>query len=116
MKIIKKGVTRLVFLVGNYAVKIPNFTVQHSHFLQGCYANWSERQYTKMFKGMNEYNKIAPTYFCSFFGLVSIQRRVIELDRHLTEEEVKYFEHQTSDIKCANFGWLNGNLVCIDYV
>ena len=116
MNLINKGVTRLVILIGNYAIKIPNFTCQHSHFLQGCYANWSERQYTKMFRNLPEIKKVAPTYFCSWFGLVSVQARVIELNRHLTNEEREYFKHQTDDIKSANFGFLNGNLVCIDYV
>jgi hypothetical protein len=39
MKIKLNGVTRIVLLIGRYAVKIPNFTVQHHHFLHGCYAN-----------------------------------------------------------------------------
>jgi len=116
MKLVRKGVTRLVFLIGNYAIKIPNFTVQHSHFLQGCYANWSERMYTKMFKNLPEIDRVAPTYFCSWFGLISIQQRVTELTRHLSEEEIDYFKHQTTDIKSANFGYFQGRLVCVDYV
>ena len=116
MRVVTKGVTRLVLLIGNFAIKIPNFTCQHNHFLHGCYANWSERLYPKMFKNMPEIEKVAPTYFCAWFGLISIQARVVELDRHLTADEKQYFEHQTTDIKKENFGYLNGRLVCIDYV
>ena len=29
----KKGVTRLVFKIGNYVIKIPNFTYSHKNFL-----------------------------------------------------------------------------------
>lgn len=63
---IKKGVTRIVLLIGNIAIKIPNFTYCHLHFLNGCYGNWSERNYTKIFKNLPEfYNKVSPTLFCS---------------------------------------------------
>lgn len=117
MRLKLNGTTRIVFLIGNYAIKIPNHVVCHQHFLQGCYANWSERRYTKTFERLPEfYNKIAPTIFCSWFGLLSIQRRVVELDRHLTVNEVEYFKDQTTDIKMQNFGYLDKRLVCIDYV
>lgn len=114
---IKYGITRIVILVGNYAIKIPNFTYSHQHFLNGCIANWSERVYTKMYKNADcdFYSKIAPTIFCIWFGLISIQKRVILLDRSLTEAECIYFKDQTSDIKGTNFGYLNEKIVCIDY-
>lgn len=117
MPIIKtNGVTRLVIIVGNWAIKIPNFTCQHNHFLLGCYANWTERHYTKTFEGFSEFiDKVSPTVFCSYFGLVSIQRKVTVLDRDLTDDEQYYFRKQTTDIKKENFGFLNGKLVCIDY-
>jgi hypothetical protein len=111
------GCTRLVLLIGKFAVKIPNFTVCHKHFLQGCYANWSERDYCKALKCIHEmYSKVTPTIFCSWFGLMSIQKRVVPLERHLTEDECEYFKNQTTDIKMQNFGYLDGVLVCVDYV
>lgn len=116
MRMKTNGVTRIVILIGDYAIKIPNFTYCHQHFLNGGYANWLERCYTKRFKCIDEYySKISPTIFCSWFGLIAIQKRVKELNRHLTKEEVKYFKNQTADIKEQNFGYLNGKLVCIDY-
>ena len=117
IKIKLNGVTRIVFLVGNYAIKIPNFLYSHQHFLQGCYANWSERTYCKQMKGIEELSiKVTPTIFCFLFGLLSIQKRCNPLERDLTEAEVEYFKHQTTDVKKENFGILNGVVVCIDYV
>lgn len=116
MRIIRKGCTRIVFLIGNYAFKIPNFTVCHMHFLNGCQANWKERDYCLTFQSLEEFReRVVPTLFCSWFGLLSIQRRVTELERDLTEHEVIYFKEQTVDIKRQNFGWFNGKLVCVDY-
>lgn len=112
---IKIGCTRIVFILKTIVIKIPNFLYQHNHFLQGCYANWSERYFTKIFKNNILIEKVAPTLFCSYFGLISIQKKVIELNRNLTTEEINHFQEITSDIKIQNFGYLNNKLVCIDY-
>ena len=44
--IIKRGINRIVFVFGSFVVKIPRH-YSHYHFLQGCFANWAERQYCK---------------------------------------------------------------------
>lgn len=107
----------------NFVVKIPNFLVQHSHFLQGCYANWSERNFCKTFGDPaceftnNYFEYVAPSLFCSWFGLIQIQKKCTEKKEDLTEEEKeKYRPLCWGDNKKENFGWLNGKLVCLDYV
>lgn len=119
MKVKLNGITRIVILFGSYAIKIPNFTNCHDHFLKGCCANWSERGLTILSKKWKDSHhlkdKIAPTIFCSWFGLVSIQVRVEPLQFHLTEEQREDFKCLTTDIKKENFGYLNGKMVCIDY-
>lgn len=118
MKISLKGCTRIVILIGNYAIKIPNFKVSHLHFLYGCYSNYSERsQYKNIKKNKNNKfsNLIAPSIFCTWFGLIQIQKRCIELERHLTEEEKEIFKDICFDIKKENFGYYKNNLVCFDF-
>ncbi len=114
------GVTRIVFVFKTIVIKIPNFLYQHNHFLQGCYANWSERHYCKMMYRVENnkfYNLVAPSYFCSWFGLLQIQARCQELDRDLTDEEIEIFKDVCGgDIKKQNFGYYKGKLVCLDYV
>ncbi len=118
MIINRKGVTRIVFVFSKFVIKIPNFIYQHNHFLQGCYANWSERQYCKSFRNLPEfYDLVIPSHFCSWFGLIQIQARAIELDRHLTDEEWdKFKEVASNDMKKENFGYYKGRVVCLDYV
>lgn len=124
MELDRKGVTRLVFKFKKYVVKIPNFTYEHSHFLQGCYANWSERKLTKNIKGCEgciPSELLCPTLWCSWFGLIAIQPRVKPMDRDLTDEELSLYNGGnkewfiTNDIKKENFGYLNGKIVCVDY-
>ncbi len=112
---IKIGCTRIVFVFGNFVIKIPNFINHHNHFLKGCYANYYERIFTKQFKNNELINKINPTLFCMRFGLFSIQRKVEILNRNLTKKEILYFKDITNDIKKENFGYLNKKIVCIDY-
>ena len=120
MKINLKGVTRIVFIFDKFVIKIPNFTCQHSHFLQGCYANWSERKYCKMFKGVDNnlwYDLVAPSYWCSWFGLIQIQAKCEPNLKDLTHSEIVKFESVAShDIKKENFGYYKGRLVCLDYI
>ena len=117
MKIDRKGCTRIVILTKNYAIKIPNFLVCHLHFLQGCYSNWSERHYCKIMKNMPEFlDLVAPSLFCSWFGLIQIQRRCTPKLEHLTDEEIeKYKDLHNGDFKKENFGYYNNKLVCLDY-
>lgn len=117
----KKGITRIVFVFKNFVVKIPNFTCSHNHFLQGCYANWSERKYCKDFKNAiydgNMYEWVAPSYYCSAFGLFQIQAKCQPLYKDLTNKQKKFYKPLCgTDNKKENFGYYKGKLVCIDYV
>ena len=111
------GTTRIVFILHNNVIKIPNFLYSHNNFLMGCYANWSERNYCKMFKGMSEYiDKVAPSVYCSIFGLIQIQRKCIHLTRELTDDELEYFKNvRGGETKSFNFGIYNNKIVCLDY-
>ena len=113
------GITRNVILIGKYAFKFPTLH-SHIHFLNGCYANYSERRFYKNFKGVyvsdeDLTSKVAPSLFCSYFGLLQIQRRLTPLTRDLTPTEVELFKGVCTDIKKENFGYLNGKLLCLDY-
>ena len=99
----------------NYVIKVANFNHCHLHFLQGCYANWSERQYYKRANKINK-DRVAPSYFCSWFGLFQIQARCLEKLENLIEQEIEdYKDLHCGDYKKENFGWYNQRLVCLDY-
>lgn len=111
-----RGVTRLVFVFKSIVIKIPRLNFGHTNFLYGCLSNWKERQFYKKFKDVPGFGElIVPTVWCSWFGLIQIQRRAYVLDRNLTQEEIEKFNKVCTDSQGANFGIYNGNLVCIDY-
>ena len=115
----KKGITRNVFLIWKYVIKIP--TIQnHINFLNGCYSNYSERNFYKKFLHAkyegNMVKYVAPSLFCSWFGLIQIQMRCKPKNEDLTEEEKKFYEPLCgADNKKENFGYFNNRLVCLDY-
>ena len=114
----KSGVTRLVFKIGNYVIKIPNFTYSHINFLNGCYANYSERSWykTSRYNLPEENIKLAPSIFCLYFGLFQIQKYCKPLQRNLTDFELKYFESvRGGETKKENFGYYKNYIVCVDY-
>ena len=116
----RQGITRLVFVFNSFVIKIPNFLVQHSHFLAGCKNNWQERCYWKSWRKATECDlkdKVVPTLFCTWFGLIQIQSRasILNNDAFLNEQEILYFGDISTDTKPSNFGYYKGKLVCVDY-
>ena len=115
MKICDQGSTRLVFLIGRYAIKFATIEYGQRNLLKGMYANYTEREISKY---GDEYviGLIAKTIYCSLFGLFSIQERVSPLLRDLTSKEVKKYSFLCGqDSKKENFGMKNGVIVCVDY-
>ena len=120
MKIDLKGSTRIVLVFNKIVIKIPNFLYCHQHFLKGCYANWSERDYYKIhIKATYENNMshhVVPSYFCSWFGLIQIQAKCEPMLEHLTPKQMLFYKPLCgTDNKKENFGWYKGKLVCLDY-
>ena len=117
----KIGITRFVFLIGSFAIKIPRFSLKmtnygHSNFLQGCLANWKERMNYIYFKSIPEIQPLmVPSIWCSWFGLIQVQRRAEPLRRELTKVEANIMSKICTDLKSVNFGIYEGNLVCLDY-
>jgi len=118
--LVKIGTSRIVFLINKYAIKIANFRNGQQLFIYGCYGNISERKYYKQHSKV-DYNDnmveyIAPSLFCSWFGLIQIQIRAEPLTRKMSNKEFNFFRNLTTDNKEENFGIINNKIVCIDYV
>jgi hypothetical protein len=112
-----KGNYRTVILFKDFVIKIPVLTSMQN-FLYGCYCNWSERQFYKNAETLYLINNkylLCPSYFCFIFGLFEIQKKAEELKEELTQEQIKRFTGITHDFKKENFGYINNNLVCLDY-
>lgn len=89
----------------------------HKQFIIGCLSNWSERErYKRVCKYSKEKLMVSPSLYCSYFGLLQIQRRCKPMDRDLTDEELTSFEYYCKE-DCAktNFGYYKDNIVCVDY-
>lgn len=120
IKIDRKGITRIVLIFDSFVIKIPNFTHSMLHFLDGCHANWSERSYCRLHKNAvyedNMYEYVAPSFWCSWFGLIQIMAKCEINDEHLSAEQQAFYEPLCkTDIKKQNFGFYKGRLVCLDY-
>lgn len=88
-----KGTTRWVFLVGNYAIKIPSLS-SWKQFLNGLLANMQEREFSKMDKSSWHYSLIADVHYCDPLGFLLIMERA---DYTLSEFIMRPWEHQIAE-------------------
>lgn len=109
------GTTRTVFLVWNWAVKVPSFT-EWRLFLLGLLANMQERRFSDM--GRPE---MCPVLWSLPGGWISIMRRArpmtrMEFFQFDTEEWVKREDYMVPvEHKMSSFGWLGDQVVAVDY-
>ena len=113
----KRGSTRWVLFIGNYAYKIPSLK-NISQFKWGLIANKHESNF---YKAYDKKNKICPVVFSIPFGLLIVMPKIrVVKDNELSKEYLT--QHCTepgyiipAELKCDSFGYLNSKLVVIDY-
>src|SRR5207247_1380225 len=97
---IKKGTTRTVLLIGNYAIKIARFWTNYKGhkwkmFLRGILANidedfWYNVSYKK--------HKLCPVKWKSLFGIILIMERAKELKKLDYDKEA--FDFMFENLPC----------------
>jgi hypothetical protein len=120
VKIIRRGVTRTVFLVGRWAVKVPSlrggmYGKGHrlASFCQGVLSNQSERQWHD-YEGWA--GQVAPVLHSWLGGIVQVYPRCEPVggDDYWAREQPD-MDPDPGDRKAENYGMLAGRLVRVDY-
>lgn len=113
MKINQQGITRVVVLIGRYAIKFPRVTRGWSMLIQGIFSNLSEANCWRnnCFDGNDGHPGLCPVKF-SFMGFILIMPRVEILS---DESELPQAEDLGEDRKAINYGRYMGRVVCVDY-
>jgi len=111
----RNGITRESFLIGNYAIKVPSIR-SWKGFLWGLLANMQERVWWS-----DKDKRLCPVLFSLPGGFLLIMPKV----RVMTDKEFADFDYQAFinqppynipvESKSDSFGWLNGEIVAIDY-
>jgi hypothetical protein len=119
MYINTKGTTRLVIILTNVVIKIPNFTYSWQNFLRGIIGNIEERNTWKFSKILIEGDKshlLCPVLWCSWGGWILVMKKI---ERPITVDEFEYIEEHVEffegDDSINNYGVLEGRIVKIDY-
>jgi hypothetical protein len=112
----KNGITRTVFLIGDYAVKIPCLRYGWRILLCGLLANLQEIEWSK-----TEWPELCPVLFSVRGGWLIVMRRA----RVMTDAEFVKFDSREwaekpdyrvpVEHKADSFGYLNGRIVALDY-
>ena len=109
-----QGETRLVIILGSYAIKVPNFLKGYKQFLYGLLSNLQEVEY------QNQSKYLLPVLFHLPFGLATVMPKANILKNNLDQ---KTYLKITTDIgiyprvdhKPESFGKWKGNIYVIDY-
>lgn len=110
-----RGSTRLVFLIGRHAVKLPRMD-EWRLFLSGLLANMQERVW-----GKSGLDGICPVSFADPLGFIVIMRRArnltaVEWDNFNVDEFLDRPDYVIpAEAKRDSFGVLDGHIVAIDY-
>lgn len=132
MKWCDDGVTREVFLVGRFAVKIPKLIYGWRNFLQGLLANMQEQAFRQ-----GEWPDLCPIVFSIPGGWLVVMRRAdpVPEDRwsaflrdRLGADAIRTIHPRDEirswnggdytvpvEVKRSSFGLLDGRIVAIDY-
>lgn len=110
----KRGTTRLVFLIGGYAIKVPRPNRWKS-FLRGILANMDERLWYK--NSPESWRlKMCPSLSCFLGGFVLISKRAYPIDLEDYQEiDFSFYNPLPLDRKILNFGWYENRIVLVDY-
>lgn len=102
------GITRIVVLVGRWAIKLPRWNYGWGKFVEGVTNNRSEWAYWRKTKS----NEVCPTLF-SFWGLFNIMPRVRICE---SKEEIECIPlDDWLDRKPDNLGHYKEKIVWVDY-
>ncbi len=112
---ITSGASRVVILVGRWAIKLPHLGHGWRRFCLGMVANMDER----LWSGFDE--RLCPVLFCAPLGLFLVMRRVDRVLHSESEVEEIGVREFFADVPVAqdenpdNYGYIGNRLVCVDY-
>lgn len=116
----KNGCTRFVVLIRRYAIKVPQFRYNWTHFLQGLLANIQEVRFSSV-----EDDRICPVKFHIPGGWMIIMPRCeplspedfsnLDFSRFHPNSREEDVYNIPVEIKESSFGYYKGKIVAVDY-
>jgi len=125
MKVSRRGVTRIVLLTKNYAIKFPRFDYGWRLFIEGIRANLNEREIWMIanipdndLTTIKQY--LCPIIWTSWGAWIVVMKRAnpIPTQRvwtHRLNTIIDIVRQYIGDQKDDNYGTLNGDIVMFDY-
>jgi len=109
MKLVNDGITRHVIVTRKYAIKFPRLNYGWYKFIAGILANLSEKSTWEVC----HHESLCPVLW-GWAGFILIMPRV-QVDCSCDEIRASMEIRECDDFHEANYGRLNGKIVCIDY-
>lgn len=115
MRLVLTGVTRIVILIGPYAIKIPRLNYGWRMLLWGLIGNISEKTFSD-----TKWKELCPVLLSFPGGFLNVMRRAEPVPYKLTKKAMWAFREGCdymvpAELKQDSFGILDGKLVVVDY-
>lgn len=111
---LKKGYSRAVWLVGNYAFKFPRLS-SGRQFACGLLSNIREAE--NWAGAADDRSHLAPVLWAAASGALLIMRRAKPMSPSIQKQQLEDRLKQAVgyDLKRSSFGMIDGNIVAVDY-
>lgn len=111
---VKRGMSRMVLLIGPWAIKVPSGHNGLRLWVNGWLANLLETERWRSVEHTRSAVFFAPVYV-SLAGLLIVMRRETPVQRRLTATECDMLPIANLDNNGHNIGMRGGHLVVFDY-
>lgn len=120
MVFINTGSTRLVFLIGNWAIKIPRCFIKPDNSFYGSLLNflwgWEANRTEYIWSKSNIYEFLNPVKLSLFGSMILVfERAQVLTDKEFMELNKADFQFEKYEFKTDSFGYVNGKIKILDY-
>ena len=120
-RVSEHGCSRLVFRVGRWAVKVPNYRYGWRAFLRGLLHNMEEASWWPLAPEADQARaRLCPVLFAcpgGWFLVMPWAPAGLDGEHNLTAADIHFFDADSARemLKADNVGWLDGRWVVLDY-
>jgi hypothetical protein len=117
VKLINSGSTRLVLLVGQYAIKIPRCCIKPDNKFYGkvigLLEGWKANRYEYIWSKSNIHDFLCEVKYSFLFSLIIIMKKADKISRDEFFELKKF--NFTYEHKIDSYGKINNKIKVVDY-
>ena len=109
----RSGAYRQVFLLGNYAIKLPRF----KNFQKAMRCNRWENEMWHIWRPIFGWDNLCPVHYSDPYGIILVMTRAAQpvSFEEIVNADIDYYPDINVEYKPENWGRIGEKIVCLDY-